>query len=85
MIRRLDSPLDGNPAGNYAHFMVTEMTPEYRATLRRMTGQQKLRTAFVLYHSARKLKSCALRRSHPELSETQIQQMVKHIFLHASS
>lgn len=65
--------------------MASEMTPEYRATLRRMTGQQKLRTAFALYHSARKLKSCALRRSHPEMTEEQIREKVKDIFLHAST
>ncbi|MEO5914942.1 MAG: hypothetical protein ABIS50_11960 [Luteolibacter sp.] len=61
------------------------MTPEYIATLRRMTGQQKLRTAFSLYHSARKLKACGLRSQHPEWNEALVQEKVKEIFLHAST
>lgn len=64
--------------------MASEMSPEYIETLRRMTGQRKLKTAFGMYHSARKLKACALRLKHPELSEEQVRQKVREIFLHAS-
>jgi hypothetical protein len=63
--------------------MASPLTPEYIATLRRMTGQQKLRTAFALYWSARKLKAAALREQHPDWNEEQVQQKVKEIFLHA--
>lgn len=62
--------------------MAAELTPEYIATLRRMTGAQKLRTAFQLYWGARKIKAARLRQQHPEWSEDQVQQRVKEIFMH---
>jgi len=65
--------------------MPTDLTPEYLATLRRMSGQQKWRTAFGLYWSARKLKAAALRQGHPDWSEEQVQQRVKEIFRDASA
>ncbi|MEI7911696.1 MAG: hypothetical protein WCK77_18860 [Verrucomicrobiota bacterium] len=65
--------------------MAAELSPEYIATLRRTTGAQKLRVAFALYWSARKLKAAALRHQHPSWSEVEVQLMVKHIFLHAST
>jgi hypothetical protein len=37
--------------------MASNLTPEYIATLRRMTGAQKLLTAFQLYWGARRLKA----------------------------
>ncbi|MEI6818271.1 MAG: hypothetical protein WCL19_01575 [Verrucomicrobiota bacterium] len=65
--------------------MENGLSPEYIATLQRMTGQQKLRTAFSLYWSARKLKAAALRLQHPDWSQRQVEDQVKQIFLHASS
>ncbi len=65
--------------------MASTLTPEYLAALRRTTGTQRLRTAFGLYGSARKLKAARLRELHPEWSEAQVQQRAKEIFLHASS
>lgn len=63
--------------------MAAALTPEYVATLRRMTGEQKWRTAFGMYWSARKLKAAAVRDQHPEWTEEQVQQRVKEIFMHA--
>ena len=63
--------------------MASDLTPEYLATLRRMTGQEKLRSAFNLYWSARKMKAAGLRAQHPDWAEEQIQKKVKEIFLHA--
>ncbi len=63
--------------------MGADLSPEYIATLRRMTGAQKLRTAFGLYWSARKLKAARLRQMHPDWTEEQVQQHVKEIFMHA--
>jgi hypothetical protein len=63
--------------------MASNLSPEYLASLRRMTGQQKLRTAFAMYWSARKLKTAAIRQKHPEWSEDQVAEKVKEIFLHA--
>lgn len=65
--------------------MACTLKPEYLVILRRMTGQQKLRTAFALYWSARKLKATALRHRHPDWSDEQVQEKVKQIFLHAKS
>jgi hypothetical protein len=62
-----------------------ELTPEYLDVLRRMTGQEKLRTAISLYWSARNLKSVAVRRQHPDWSEERVQERVKQVFLDASS
>lgn len=63
--------------------MAASLTPEYIATLRRMTGAEKLRTAFDLYWSARKLKAARLREQHPEWTEHQVQMRVKEVFMHA--
>ncbi len=65
--------------------MSEDLTPEYIATLRRMTGPQKLEAAFALYWAARRLKAAALRERHPEWTEERVQQEVKEIFLRASS
>lgn len=65
--------------------MASELTPEYIATLRRMSGAEKLRTASQLYWGARKLKASRLRQQHPDWSEEQVQQKVKNIFMHATT
>ncbi len=65
--------------------MASELTPEYVSMLRRLSGQQKLRTAFAMYWSARALKAAGLRDQHPDWSEEQVQQKVKEIFLHATT
>ncbi|MFZ4764667.1 MAG: hypothetical protein ACOYMN_06900 [Roseimicrobium sp.] len=62
--------------------MAATLTPEYRDTLRRMTGKQKLRTAFQLYWGARKIKAARLRQQYPEWSEEKVQQRVEEIFMH---
>ena len=63
--------------------MASELTPEYVAALRNTSGQQKWKTAFALYWGARKLKAAALRQQHPDWTESQVQEMVKQIFMHA--
>jgi hypothetical protein len=63
--------------------MASELTPEYIAALRKMTGEQKLRTAFSMYWGARKLKAARLRVQHPDWSEEKVQQRVKEIFTNA--
>ena len=62
--------------------MSSELAPEHVATLRRMKGAQKLRTAFGLYWSARKLKATRLREQHPDWTGEKVQQRVKEIFMH---
>ena len=62
--------------------MAEDLTPEYIVTLQRMPGVQKLRTAFGLYWSARKVKAARLRQMHPDWTEEQVQEEVKRIFMH---
>ena len=59
------------------------MSPEYLAALRALTGAQKLRAAFGLYWTARKIKAARLRQQHPDWTDEQVQQRVKEIFMHA--
>ena len=66
----------------YRPTMAANLTPEYIATLRRMTGAQKLRTAFQMYWSARRLKAARLRQQHPDWTEEEVQQRVKEIFMY---
>ena len=61
------------------------LTPEYIETLRRMSGEQKLKTAFQLYWGARRLKAARLRQEHPDWSEDQVQARVREIFMYARS
>lgn len=63
--------------------MGTKITPEYADALRRLSGEEKWKTAFRLYWSARKLKAARLREQHPEWTEEQVQERVKEIFLYA--
>lgn len=63
--------------------MASDLSPEYIAALRRMTGAEKLRAASELYWTARKIKAAGLRRLNPDWTEEQIAQRVKEIFLHA--
>lgn len=63
--------------------MAATTSPEYIESLRRMTGEQKLRSAVALYWAARNLKAARLREQYPSWSEAQIQQRVKEIFTHA--
>ena len=63
--------------------MADQVSPEYRETLRQLSGEQKLRTSFGLYWEARRLKAARLREQHPAWSDAQIEQRVKEIFMHA--
>lgn len=63
--------------------MASDLSPDYIAALRRMSGAEKLRAAFALYWSARKVKAARVRQQHPTWSEEQVRQRVKEIFLHA--
>lgn len=65
--------------------MSSELTPEYISTLRSLSGEDKLRSAFQLYWSARKLKASFLRKEHPDWDEDTVQEEIKRIFSHATS
>jgi len=54
-----------------------------REIIAKMTVEEKLLVANQLFHSARALKKAALQSFHPELSEAEINQMVKEAFLYA--
>ena len=63
--------------------MADQVSPEYAETLQRLSGEQKLRTAFGFYWEARKLKAARLRVQHPDWSEQQIEERVREVFMHA--
>jgi hypothetical protein len=63
--------------------MADQVSPEYREILRRLSGEQKLRTSFSLYWEARRVKAAGLREQHPDWSDAQIDQRVKEIFMYA--
>ena len=63
--------------------MESELTPEYVAALRRMSGARKVKAAFELYWSARKIKAARLRQMHPDWTAQQVEREVTAIFRHA--
>jgi len=50
-----------------------------------LTPEQKLLLSLKLYHSAKELKTESLKKFHPELTEKEIREKVKKIFLYARS
>jgi len=48
-----------------------------------LTPEQKLIQSLKLYHAAKELKTAALRKFYPELTETEIKLKVRNIFLYA--
>lgn len=64
--------------------MSAALTPEYIAKLCRMTGAQKLRTAFQMYWGGARSKPPVSASSIPTGRRTWgVQQRVKEIFMHA--
>ena len=59
------------------------MDSEQERILKSMKPEQKLELALLLYHSARRLKSAAIRQEYPDWSEEMIQEKVREIFLYA--
>jgi hypothetical protein len=53
--------------------------------LKKFTPERKLLLSLRLYYSAFELKSASLKKFHPELSDREIRDRVKHIFAHARS
>ena len=51
----------------------------------KLTPEQKLKAALRLYHSAKELKFAALKKFNPGLSDKEIKEKVKRIFLYARS
>lgn len=62
-----------------------QLSQEYLQTLKNLSGEEKLRSAFQLYWSSRKLKASFLRRKHPEWTEEMVQDEVKRIFANATA
>jgi len=53
---------------------------EHTKILQRMTPAAKLDAAWRLYCSAISLKDAAIRKQHPELSETEVRELTKKFF-----
>lgn len=50
-----------------------------------LTPEEKLNLSLRLYYSARELKKAAVRNFHPELTEEEVEEKVREIFLYARS
>jgi hypothetical protein len=50
-----------------------------------LTPEKKLFLSLSLYHSAEELKMAAIKKFHPELTEKEIKEKVRKIFLYARS
>ena len=57
--------------------------PIHLKVLRGLTPAQRLKTAFGLYRTARRVKAGALRAQHPDWLEAQVQAEVSRTFLNA--
>ena len=51
--------------------------------LKDLTPEKKLQLSLRLYHSAKELKKAALKKLYPQLTEKEIEEKVKEIFLNA--
>ena len=51
--------------------------------LKDLTPEKKLQLSLRLYHSAKELKKAALKKLYPQLTEKEILEKVKDIFLNA--
>lgn len=59
------------------------MHPVQKRIFQQMSPERKLEVALSLYYSAREWKSAAFRKRYLELTEEEIQEMVKEAFLYA--
>jgi hypothetical protein len=49
----------------------------------KLTPEQKLMQSLRLYHAAKELKTAALRKFYPSITEQEIKEKVREIFLYA--
>ncbi len=56
-----------------------------RNRFKNMTAGEKLNLSLRLYYSARQLKKAAIQQRHPDLSEEEVENKVREIFLYARS
>ena len=57
---------------------------QYWRNLKRMSPSQKIKAFNQLYWTARELKAAGLRMQYPDISETEVQEKVREIFLRAA-
>jgi hypothetical protein len=53
--------------------------------IKKFTPEKKLLLSLNLYYSAKELKMQSLKKFHPELSDNEIKEKLKKIFLYARS
>ena len=63
--------------------MSMENDPKVTELLKKLTPEQKLRTAARMYWTARNWKAAAFRSLHPDWSEEKIKDEVRYAFLTA--
>jgi hypothetical protein len=54
-------------------------------SIKKLSPEKKLQLALDLYFNARELKISAIKKFHPELTEKEVNEKVKQIFLYAKS
>jgi len=59
------------------------MHPKQKSVFQLMKPDQKIQVALRIYHSARELKAAGLRIKYPDMTEDQIQNKVREVFLYA--
>ncbi len=62
---------------------VREVEAVYRGNLRTMTPAQRLDAAMDMYWVAQEQKTSAVKRQHPDWTESQVRQAVREAFLYA--
>jgi hypothetical protein len=53
--------------------------------IKKFTPEKKLFLSLSLYYSAKELKTESIKKFHPELTEKEVKEKVKRIFLYARS
>ena len=60
-------------------------SPEHLKIMRAMPGEQRLKTAEMLYWMARRVKTAGVRMNHPDWPEEKVIAEVNRIFLNVRS
>jgi hypothetical protein len=65
--------------------VIDEPSPEQIAQYRAMSPAERLRQAYGLYWTARRLRLAAERARHPDWSDADLEAYVRRIFLRAAT
>ena len=77
------STKNSTPKRGFSRGVKMEAVDQEIEILKKMSPAQKLRSAGLLYWSARQLKKAWLNRLHPDWSSSRLEEEVKKAFLYA--